>query len=108
MSTVLDRVLLSPYGLRLVRKFKEHPRNLWEEHKIHQTSSSSSQRITIILSGKLFNMKISDAKSRTYFVEEFDTILEKFDKILADKMTPSQKIGLLKQAAYTDKTTITG
>ena len=78
ISTVLDRVLLSPYGLQLVWKYKEHLRNLWEEHKIHQTSSGSSQRIAIILSEKLSNIKISDPKSRTLFLEEFDTILEKF------------------------------
>ena len=48
-------------------------------------------------------MKISDAKSQTSFFEEFDTILEKFDKVLANKMPTSQNISLLKQVAHADK-----
>ena len=86
MSTVLDRVLLSPHGLRLVRRFIEHPQDLWEHHEAHQTSSSPSQRSAIFLSGKLTTMKISEAKSHTAFLANFDTTIEKFDKVLADKM----------------------
>ena len=48
-------------------------------------------------------MKISEAKSKTAFLEEFDTALEKFDKVSADKMPASQKIGLLKHAVNVDK-----
>ena len=40
---------------------------------------------------------------RLFFLEIFDTVLEKFDEVSADKMSPSQKIGLLKQAAHADK-----
>ena len=48
-------------------------------------------------------MKISEAKSQTAFLEDFDTTIEKFDKVSADKMPASQKIGLLKQAVNADK-----
>ena len=48
-------------------------------------------------------MKISEPKSHTTFLEDFDTTIEKFDKVSADKMPASHKIGLLKQAVPTDK-----
>ena len=89
MATVLDKVLLSLHGLRIVRRFKDHPRNLWEHHEAHQTSSSLSQRIAIFLSGKLATMKILKAKSQTAFLEDFDTTIETFDKVSADKMPAS-------------------
>ena len=48
-------------------------------------------------------MKISEAKSQTASLEDFDTTIEKFDKVSADKMPTSQTIGLLKLAIHTDK-----
>ena len=47
-------------------------------------------------------MKISNSKSRTPFLEEFDTILQKFDIVSDDKMPASQKISLLKEAVNAD------
>ena len=102
MSTVLDKVLLNSYRMRLVQKYKENLRTLWDDHETDQTSSSSSHRIAVLLSGKLANMKISDFKSRTAFLEEFNTVLQKFDQVQADKMPPSQKISLLKKVANAD------
>ena len=43
-------------------------------------------------------MTIASAKSRSDFLEEFDKTLTKFDKVSADKMPESQKIGLLRRA----------
>ena len=48
-------------------------------------------------------MKISESTSQTAFLEVFDTTIEKFDKVSADKIPASQKIGLLKQAFHADK-----
>ena len=50
MSTVLEKVLLNAHGLKLVQLFEDDPRALWAKHEAHQTSSSSSQRIAIVLS----------------------------------------------------------
>ena len=38
---------------------------------------------------------IATSKSRTTFLKEFDNSVIKFDKVFADKMPESQKIGLL-------------
>ena len=65
-------------------------------------TSDSSQRIAILLSDRLTNVKNFNSKSRTICWEEFDTILQKFDVVSDDKMLTSQKIGLLKKAMNTD------
>ena len=43
-------------------------------------------------------MTIASSKSRSDFLEEFDKTLTKFDKVSADKMPNSQKLGLLRRA----------
>ena len=98
MSTVLEKVLLNTHGLKLMRLFKDDPNTIWRKHEEHQTSSSSSQRIAIMLSNRISNMTIATSKSRSDFLEDFDKTLTKFDKVSADKMPESQKIGLLRRA----------
>ena len=43
-------------------------------------------------------MTIATAKSSSAFLEDFDKSVTKFDKVSADKMPESQKIGLLRRA----------
>ena len=102
MSTVLDKVILNIYGIKLAQLYNNSPRVIWEKHEEHQTSSSSSQQIAIVLKNRISNMNISMAKSMTVFLEEFDRSIIKFDKVSADKMPKSQKIGLLCKAANAD------
>ena len=80
MSTVLEKELLNTYGKKLVQLYNDTPRVIWVKHKEHKTSSSPSQKIAIILSNKLSNIKISTSKSRIVFLEEFDRSAIKFDK----------------------------
>ena len=75
MSPVLDLVLLNPKAMKLVRLYKDNPWTLWSVHETYQTSFYSSQEIAILLSDKLTNIKIAVSKSRTAFLEEFDTVL---------------------------------
>ena len=98
MSTVLEKVLVNIHGLKLVRSFEDDPKSLWRKHKEHQRSSSSSQRIAIVLSNRLSNMTIATAKSSLAFLEDFDKSVTKFNKVSADKMPESQKVGLLRKA----------
>ena len=88
--------------MKLAWLYSNSPIVIWEKHEEHQTSSSSSQKITIVLSNRISNMNISTAKSRTAFLEEFDRSVIKFDKVSADKMSKSQKIGFLCKAANVD------
>ena len=89
---------MNTHGLNLVRLFEDDPKTMWRKHEEHQTSSSSSQQIAIVLSNRISNMIIATSKSRSDFLEDFDKTLTKFDKVSADKTPESQKIGLLRQA----------
>ena len=80
VSTVLEKVLLNTYGMKLAQLYDDSPQVILVKHEIHQTSSSFPQRIAIILSNKLSNITISTSKSRTTFLEEFDKSEIKFDK----------------------------
>ena len=103
MYTVLEKVLMNRQGLKLVRLFEDDPSTIWRKHEKHQTSSSSSQRIAITLSNRISNMTIATSKSRSAFLEDFDKTLTKFDKVSADKMPESQKIGLLRRAVNSNE-----
>ena len=89
MSTILEKVLLNTHGLKLVRLFDDDLKALWTKHEAHQTSSSSSQRIAIVLSNRTSNMTIATSKSRSAFLEDFNKSITKFDKVSADKMPES-------------------
>lgn len=47
-------------------------------------------------------MRIASSKLRTTFLEEFGTVLQKFNTVSVDHMLASQKMGLLKKAANLD------
>ena len=47
-------------------------------------------------------MTVATSKSRTTFLKEFNKDVTKFDKLSANKMPESQKIGLLQRAANVD------
>ena len=82
-------MLLNIHGKKLEQLFEDDPRVIWTKHRDHQTSSTSSQRIAIVLSNRILNLTIATSKSGTTFVEEFDKDTIKFDKVLADKMPES-------------------
>ena len=88
-SIVLDKVLLNKKRKHLNRIYKDDPQLLWIKHEAHQTSSATAQGIVINLMTKLSEMKISTAKSRSDFLVDYDTTLQKYDGILGDKIAPS-------------------
>ena len=95
MSTVLEIILLTPKGMNLVRSNLDHPQIVWKKNEAHQTSSYAFQRIDILLSDRLTNMKISGSASRSIFLKIFDTVIQKFHVVSIPK---SYKVGLLKKA----------
>ena len=94
---VLEKVLLTGKGKRLRRSYKQHPQTLWKLHQEHQTSSTTAQGIAINLSNKLSNLTIATSKSRSDFLEEFDSTSEKHDLVAVEKIPSSHKICLLKK-----------
>ena len=102
MSMVLEKVLLNRKGKKLNCSYKHHPQKLWKLYQEHQPSSTAAQGIAINLSNKLSSLSIAKSKSRSDFLEEFDSTSEKYDLISVDKMPSSHKIGLLKKAVLAD------
>ena len=102
MSMVLEKVLLSGKGKRLRRSNKQHPQRLWKLHQEYQTSSTTAQGIAINLSNKLSNLTIAKSKSRSDFLEEFDSTSEHHNLVAVEKIPSSHKIGLLKKAVLAD------
>ena len=87
MSTVLDLVLLNPKGMKFIHFYKDKPRTLWTAHESHQSAQISLYKsITILLGDKLTNMKIAHSKLQIAFLQEFNTVLHKFDVVLVDNM----------------------
>ena len=66
-------------------------------HQEHQTSSTTAQGIAINLSNKLSSLTITTSKSRSDFLEEFDSTSEKYDLVAVEKIPSSHKNGLLKK-----------
>ena len=102
MSMVLEKVPLNRNGKKLNRFYKNHPQTLWKLHQEHKTSTTRGQGIAINLSNKLSGLTITNSKSRSNFLEEFDSTSEKHDLVAVDKMPSSHKICLLKKAIIAD------
>ena len=99
---VLEKALLNGKWKKLNCSYKHHPQTLWKLHQEHQTSSTTAQGIAINLSNKLSSLSIANSKSRSDFLEEFDSTSEKYDLVFVDTMPSSHKIGLLKKAILAD------
>lgn len=67
--------------MRLARKHRDYPQEIWRLHEIHQRSSATNQKITTALSQDLAKMKVADFDYPTKCLDEFDTKLEKFNEI---------------------------
>ena len=57
LAKVLDRVLKTNEGMRLVRTYPKDPRKIWRLHEEHSTSSTTSSRICTMLSQSLATMR---------------------------------------------------
>ena len=90
LVNILERVLKTSEGLRLMRKYPDDPRLVWKLHEAHSTSSTTSANISADLSQQLAKMKITEFDTLTGGLDKFDSNLQKLNKIsnclLPDKM----------------------
>ena len=98
MSIVLNRVLKTTDGMRLNRKHRNYPPEIWTLHEKHQRSSATNQTITTALSQELAKMKVVDFDYSTKCLDVFDTALEKFNEISPNAV--GMAISFLKSATY--------
>ena len=86
--------------MRLTRKYRDTPWEIWKLHEEHQYSSSTNARITTALSQKLVSMKVADFPYPTKCLDVFDSKLEKFNEISLDNMPPSMTVSFLKSTTH--------
>ena len=88
MAKVLDYVLKTNEGMRLVRMHPDKLRTIWKLHEEHSKSSTTSSQICTMLSQSLATMKISNSSNPLEGLDKFDSDLQKFNKVSHnDKMT---------------------
>ena len=81
LASVLDQVLKTNEGMRLVRTYPDKPCTIWKEHKEHSTSSTTSSRICTMLSQNLATMKITEFDHPLQGLDRFYSDLQKFNKV---------------------------
>ena len=104
LAKVLDHVLKSNEGMRLVRTYPDEPRKIRKLHEAHSTSSTTSSRICTMLSQSLATMKILEFSNPLEGLDKFDSNLQKFIKVSHyDKMTNNMAIMYLQAATHVNK-----
>ena len=104
LSSVLDHVLNTNEGMRLVQTYPDEPRKIWKLHEEHSTSSTTSSRICTMLSQSLATMKISEFSNPLEGLDKLDSNLQKFNKVShTDKMTNNMAIMYLRAATHGNK-----
>ena len=100
MSIVLDRVLKTTNIMRLNRKHRDYPQEIWGLHEKYQRSSATNQKITTALSQELTKMRVVDFDHPTKCLDAFDTALEKFNEIFLNVIPATMAINFLESATH--------
>ena len=81
LTIILQRVLQTSEGKQLTRKHPDDPRQVWELHQTHSTSSATLTNICTGLGQELANLKIVAFDTPTKGLDTFDSYLTKLNKI---------------------------
>ena len=104
LASVLDRVLKTNEGMRLVRTHPDDPRKIWKKHEDHSTSSTTSSCICTMLSQNLATVKISEFDNPLQGLDKFDSDLQKFNKVSHNNsMTDDLAIMYLRSTTHGSK-----
>ena len=102
MEEILDYTLQTLKGKSVVRLHPGDPQTIWKKHEAHQTSSDASQSAGTKLIGELSTMTISNSTYRVDFLEEFDTKIKTYTKIMNAPFQNDIKVGFLQTAVKKD------
>ena len=104
LAGVLDRVLKTNEGMRLVQTSPNDPRRIWREHEAHSTSSTTSSHICTMLAQSLATMKITESANPLQGLDLFDSNLQKFNKVsVYNKMSDQLAVMYLRAATFGNK-----
>jgi hypothetical protein len=102
LEEILDHTLQTQKGKSIVRLNSQSLLSIWKQHEIHQKNSDASRRAGTALISELTKMRISEATSRTKFLEEFDTKVKTYAEIMSKPLADDVKIGFLSAAVSSD------
>jgi hypothetical protein len=92
---IISAVLLNSEGKGLVITHPEDSLFVWKQHKVHQTSSDSTQISTTALMNKLMSLKIADSTSRHSFLVLFKEVCNRYDQLADIRLANTFKKTLL-------------
>ena len=99
-ASVLDGVLQTSEGKRLIRKHPDDPCKVWSLHQAHSQSSATLSSICTGLSQELAKMKIVDYNTPTNGLDTFDSYLSQYNKISpTNSKMPNNMVVMLLEAA---------
>jgi len=102
LEEILDHTLQTQKGKSIVRLNSQSPHSIWKQHETHQKNSDASRSAGTALISELTRMRISEATSRTEFLEEFDTKVKTYAEIMPKPLGDDIKIGFLSAAVSSD------
>jgi hypothetical protein len=102
LEEILDHTLQTQKGKSIVRLNSQSPHSIWKQHEIYQKNSEASRSAGTALISELTKMRIFEAASRTYFLEEFDTKVKTYTEIMSKPLSDDVKTGFLSAAVSSD------
>jgi hypothetical protein len=102
LEKILDHTLQTQKGKSIIRLNSQSPHSIWTQHEIHQKNLDASQSAGTALILELTKMRISEATSRTEFLEEFDTKVKTYAEIMSKPLADDVKIRFLSAAVSSD------
>ena len=89
LASILERVLQTSEGKMLTRKHPGDPRQVWELHQTHSTSSATSSNICTGLGQELAKLKIVAFDTPTKGLDTFDSCFTNFNKVSPKSQMPN-------------------
>ena len=98
----LDHTLQTQKRKSILRVNPGDPNAVWGAHKLHKKKSDASRSAGADIISTLTSLRISNAKSRVDFLEEFDTNIKNYAEIMQKPLADDIKTAFLEKAVQSD------
>jgi hypothetical protein len=103
LSIVFKYTLRTVKGMNLVQLYPTDPIQLWQELLYHHKGSDASTGAASKLLQRLFTIDISHFATKALFLQEYNTIIDYYNKTNTAVMQNSMKLQFLRLAITQDK-----
>ena len=103
LCIIFQYVLRTVKGKDLARLYPADPIKLWKSLLHHHKGSDASTEAAGKLLQRLYNIDISHFQSKSLFLQEYDTIIDYYNKTNTELMQASMKLQFLRLATIQDK-----